>query len=80
MKYLITCVETYRIDNENEATELINKAKAASDFTLIKYNCEYKEKKKGGEVIDEYYKVILTKGFNDEKEPERDIEVKYEVE
>lgn len=79
MKYLTTCVETYRVDTETEAAALINSAKTATEFALIKYNCEHKERKQKGEIIDEYYKVTLTKGFNDEKDPDRDIIIAYEV-
>lgn len=79
MKYLTICVETYRVDTETEAATLINSAKTATEFALIKYNCEHKERKQKGEIIDEYYKVTLTKGFNDEKDPDRDIIIAYEV-
>jgi uncharacterized protein Veg len=46
---------------------------------LTKYNCEKKERKKKGEVIDSYFKVSLVKSFNDEKDPITDITVSYEV-
>ena len=79
MKYLTTCVETYRVDTEAEAASLINEAKTATNFALIKYNCEHKERKQKGEIIDEYYKVTLTKGFNNEKEPDCEVNIIYEV-
>ena len=49
MKYLISSVETYRVDTEGEATQLINDSKAANEYTLSKYNCERKDIKEKGE-------------------------------
>ena len=49
-------------------------------YTLGKYTSEHKEKKSKGEVIDEYWKLSLTKLFNDIKEPNSIVEIKYEVE
>lgn len=80
MKYLIQTTEVYRVDTEEEAQELINSAKTCSMYALKKYNCEYKEKKSKGDVVDDWYKVTLTKSFGEEKEPETcpNIVVKYE--
>lgn len=80
MKYLVTTVETYRIDTENEAKALIENAKADNHSILSKYTSEYKERKAKGEIIDEYYKVTLTRQFNNIKEPESSIIINYEVE
>lgn len=77
-KYLISVQETYRADTETEAARLIEEAKESSEFVLAKYNCEHKERKAKGEVIDEWYKVVLNKSFTDEKEPERQVEIFYE--
>jgi hypothetical protein len=79
MKYLITTTEVYRVDTEAEAQELINEAKQDNYFTLSKYTSEYKERKAKGEVIDDYYKVSLTKTFSDIKEPGLQITISYEV-
>lgn len=78
-KYLISTVETYRVDTEVEATKAIEDAKQDSAYTLGKYASEHKERKSKGEVIDEYWKVTLTKIFNDIKEADYDVKVKYEV-
>ena len=79
MKYLITSVETYRVDTENEAKALIEEAKADSHSILSKYTSEYKERKAKGEIIDEYFKVTLTRQFTDIKEPESQVAISYEV-
>lgn len=76
MKYLLNTIETYRVESEEEAEVLIEEAKAAG--TLNKYSCTYKEKKSKGEVVDDWYRVTLTKVFTDEKDPERSVDVKYE--
>lgn len=79
-KYLTTVIEAYRVDSENEAAELINEAKESNKWMLQKYSSVKKEKKKNGEVLDEYYLVSLVKQFNDVKEPISEVSVSYEVE
>ena len=41
-RYLISTVETYRADDEQEANALIDEAK--KEGVLVKYGCDYKEK------------------------------------
>jgi len=77
MKYLTTVVETYRVDSEAEVAQMVESAKQDKYYTLVKYASEKKEKKSKGEVIDVYYKLVLTKAFNDISLPDRDIEVTY---
>lgn len=76
-KYLISTVETYRVDTEKEAVTAIEEAKSDNHYILGKYSSEYKEKKSKGEIIDEYYKVTLTKKFNDINDPITETKVKY---
>ena len=80
MRYLIQTVETYRADTEAEAQGIITEAKTAGEYALTKYASEKKEVKAKGEVIDEYFKVTLTKVFTDIKVPEAVASVIYEVE
>ena len=79
-KYLTTTTEVYRVDTESEAKELIESAKTASEYQLVKYTSEHKERKVKGEIVDEYVKVQLVKRFTDEKEPEEITTIIYEVE
>lgn len=79
MKYLVQTTEVYRVDTEDEAKELIESAKENNMYSLKKYNCEYKEKKSKGDVIDDWYKVSLTKCFTDEKEPVLVASVDYQL-
>lgn len=76
-KYLITVTEIYRVDSEAEVQFLVEEAKKDPMYSLVKYNREFKQRKSKGEVIDEWYKVTLVKGFNDEKEPEDVVNVSY---
>lgn len=80
MRYLIQTTEVYRADTETEAQGVITEAKQAGEYTLSKYASEKKEVKAKGEVIDEYYKVTLTKVFTNIKEPDVTANVIYEVE
>ena len=78
MKYLIQTTEVYRFSSENEATEFIEKAKKEPGYVLTKSTVEYKEKKQKGDVVDFWWKITLVKKFNDEREPEADVEVTYQ--
>ena len=79
-KYLVSTVETYRVDTEAEATKAIEEAKQDGSYILGKYTSEHKERKSKGEVVEEYYKLALTKIFNDIKEPDTLVDVTYKVE
>lgn len=78
-KYLISTCETYRVDSESAAKQIIEEAKHNKNFSLLKYTSEYKERKAKGEVIDAFYKITLTKVFNDIKEPDSIIDINYNV-
>ena len=80
MRYLIQTTEIYRADTEAEVQGLIQEAKESGEYVLAKYSSEKKEVKAKGEVIDEFYKVSLTKTFTDIKEPDAVASVIYEVE
>ena len=79
-KYLIQTQEIYRTENEISAQDLIAEAKKDMNYELIKYNCEHKEKKSKGDIVDDWYKVTLVKRFNDEKDPTNTYNIAYEVE
>lgn len=78
-KYLIQTTEVYRADSEAEAQEIISAAKAAEEYTLTKYSSEKKEVKAKGELVDEYYKISLTKAFTDIKDPGIQVDIIYEI-
>lgn len=76
-KYLINVTETYRVDSESEVETILEEAKVSKDYELSKYGCVYKQTKKQGEVVDDWYRLTLTKTFTSEKEPEVSMEVSY---
>ena len=76
-KFLINTTETYRVDSEPEVEALIAEAKNSNQFVLSKYNCQYKETKQKGEVIDSWYRVTLVKEFNKAKEPMDFVDIIY---
>lgn len=78
-KYLISVTETYRVDTEAEAAVLIDEAKKDNKYDLKKYTSQKKERKQKGEVVDEWHQVVLTKIFDDEKEPVGAATVEYKV-
>lgn len=78
-KYLVSTVETYRVDTEVEATKAIEEAKNDSAYVLGKYTSEHKTRKAKGEVVDEYWKLSLTKLFNDIKEADTPVTINYEI-
>ena len=78
--FFISNVETHVVNTEAEAAKIIEDAKKETFYTLSKYTSECKEKKVKGEVADRYYKVTLTKVFNDIKNPVSHVRVTYEVE
>lgn len=75
--YLIETTEIYRVDSEDEAKELVEEAKRTS--TVAKYSCVYKEKKAKGEIVDSWYRVSITKKWDDEKEPCGGTKVSYSM-
>lgn len=75
--YLIETTEIYRVDSEDEAKDLVEEAKRTS--TVSKYSCVYKEKKQKGEVVDSYYKVSITKTWDDIKDPCGATKVSYSI-
>ena len=79
-RFLIKTTQVYRADSENEAQRLIEEAKNDNHYTLSKYSSEYKCSKSKGEIVDEWYRVILVKDFCSEKEPDVTVSVNYNVE
>ena len=78
-RYLIQTTEVYRADNEAEAKAVIEEEKEEGIRNLKKYNCEQQNEKAKGEIIQEWYRVTLTKAFTDEKEPTESVAINYEI-
>ena len=67
-KYLINKVVTYRVDSENQAKRFVEDLKN-SDGEVLKHSIEYKEQKSKGEVVQSWYRLVVKRQYNDEKEP-----------
>jgi hypothetical protein len=78
MKYLIETTEVYRVESEDECQAIVEEAKKTS--LVSKYSAVKKEKKQKGEVVDEWFKLSITKKWTDEKEPDSCMTVSYGVE
>jgi hypothetical protein len=75
-KYLVSTVETYRVDTEAEVTKVIEEAKHDGSYELAQYISKRKDIKKNDET---YWELSLKKIFNDIKDPISIVEVDYEV-
>ena len=68
MKQLMKETLTFKIDSEEEAMQTVENFKAnltAEGYTRLKYKNVYKSKKdrKTGEIVDEWWIVEITKGY-----------------
>lgn len=78
--YLIKVTEQYRCDTENEARTLVEEAKKDNRYTVTKSSNEIKTLKQKGEIVDSWRRVIITKEFTTEKEPDNQIIPLYSTE
>lgn len=65
----------YRVDNENEATELIEQAKQEaiqSGYEIKKSSYTAKCKKKKGEIVDSWFVVEICRKYADEQLPDKE--------
>lgn len=76
-RHLISVMETYRVDSEDEVARMIKEAKENDAFELVKHSSIKKETRKKGAIIDSWYRLSLTKLFDDEKEPESEVLIEY---
>ena len=79
MAYLTKITEEYRVNSENEVTELIENAKKDNRFNVIKQSTVYKTIKEKKEIVDEYWICTLVKQFTDPKEPDCMVTVDYTI-
>lgn len=70
---------TYRVPTVEDVEALHEELSNSEDFQLTAFSYKTKQIKVKGEVIEEYQIVKAKKVFNDEKDPERKIEIQYEV-
>lgn len=68
MKILLKTTDVYRVNDEDEAVKMIEKAKTDSlseGYTLTKSGYVIKNKKQKGEIVESWAIVTLEKTFND---------------
>ena len=68
MKILLKTTDVYRVDNEDEAIKMIEKARdnALTDgYSLTKSSYAIKTKKSKGEIIDSWAVVTVERSFTD---------------
>lgn len=76
-KYLISTSEIYRVDSETEAKNLIEEARKSGKGQITKSSSEYKNQKQKGEIVQEWYKVTITRKHDDEKDPVGDTVINF---
>lgn len=79
VKYLINDVTTYRVETVKDVEKLHEELLADPSFELTAFSYTTKYVKVKGEIVDEYQIVKAKKVFNNEKEPDSMIDVKYGV-
>lgn len=79
MKFLLNSVDTYRVETVEEVEHLHEALKNDPNFTLISFSYKTKEIKEKGDVIGTYQVVSAKKMFTEEKNPEVQVEIIYEV-
>ena len=79
MKFLICSTDTYRVNTVEEVEQLHEDLKQNPAFTLASFSYKTKYIKEKGEIVEEYQLVQAKKIFADEKEPESDVSIIYEV-
>lgn len=77
MKFLINSVITYKCDSVNEVERFHEELQNDARFTLNSFNYKVKQIKDKGEVVEEYYLVSAKLIFNDEKEPDTQVDINY---
>ena len=65
-KKLISVTDTYRLDDEIEVENFLKELKEDVSFELVKYSSVKKEKKKKGEILDEWIRFTATKVYGKE--------------
>lgn len=80
MKYLVNSTDVYRVPTVEEAEQLHEELRNDEHFTLMSFGYKTKYIKEKGEIVEEYQLVTAKKAFNEEKYPDREININYEVE
>ena len=79
MYYTLKTTNVYRVPTVEDALRLRKQLErdCVGELTSFSYKTKYIKEKR--EIVGEYQVVTAKKVFNDEKEPDRSIEIHYEV-
>ena len=77
--YLLSCTDVYRVPTVADVEALHEELSSDANFQLTAFSYKTKPIKEKGEVVGEYQVITAKKVFNAEKEPDRSIEIHYEV-
>lgn len=77
MKNLIKVTNVYRVPTVQEVLSLREELSNLKNGELVKFSYQEKAVKEKGEIVDTYQLVTVTLRFDDEKEPENNVEVVY---
>ena len=80
MRYLTKVVETYRLANEKEVEDFLKELKEDDRFQIVKYSSVKKERREKKEIVDEWIRFEVTKLFNEERNPDREVAIEYNYE
>ncbi len=78
MKHLIKVTNTYRVPNVEDVLSLRQELSNLKNGELVKFSYQEKSIKAKGEIIDTYQLVTATLSFNDEKDPDSNVEAYYD--
>jgi len=78
-KYMISDTTVYRVDTVEEVEALHEELTNDPNFTLASFSYKTKYAKSKGEIIDEWQQVTAKKVFTEEKEPDVQADVHYEI-
>lgn len=79
MRYLISTTDAYTVKTVEDVERLHEELKNNNNFTLVSFSYKTKYIKVKDEPPEEYQLVTAKKVFNEEKKPDRIIEISYEV-
>ena len=78
MRYLVKSVNTWVIPTVEEVEKFHEQLLEDNSYQLTTLGYKTKQIKAKGEVVEEYQVVTETRVFNEEKNPDTFVEVKYE--
>ena len=78
MRYLVKSVNTWVIPTVEEVEKFHEQLLEDNSYQLTTFGYKTTQIKAKGEVVEEYQVVTETRVFNEEKNPDTFVEVKYE--